>query len=224
MPRGPRLRPARASARPPRVERCRPGRSAFRSGPTLSRAACTTRRSVGCRCPSQPLARRMLRTRCASAKPNCPGASARRGARFGSSGAAARSAVVMNGFSAGLRQTTDRSWPPSLGGIAKIRESLDGVVEEHHAEARHDQVEARRSERVALRVGADERRGRALLFGATARSCDHRLRDVDSHAPAVRAEQRALPRASCFRSHNRRRALAPRRWRGPLRRAALRAA
>lgn len=52
----------------------------------------------------QPLSARIDCTRRASAKPNCPGASARRAGRFGKSAAAARSAVVMNRFSAGLRQ------------------------------------------------------------------------------------------------------------------------
>ena len=87
-----------------------------------------------------------------SAKANCPGPSGRRGGMFGSSGAAARSAVVMNGFSAALRQATKRSAPPPRG-APQVRERAHRVVEEHHAEARDDHVEARGLERMRLRVG-----------------------------------------------------------------------
>jgi len=47
-----------------------------------------------------------------SAKANCPGPDPLRGIRDGSSGAAARSAVVMKGFSAALRHTTQHSDAP----------------------------------------------------------------------------------------------------------------
>lgn len=64
--------------------------------------------------PVQPLSARMSRILSGSAKANCPGPSVGRAGRSGSSGAAARSAVVMYGFSAGPRQVMNRSWAPSF--------------------------------------------------------------------------------------------------------------
>ena len=58
--------------------------------------------------PAQPLSSRMRRTRPRSANANCPGASGRRAGSSGRNGAAARSAVVMNGFSAALAPRDER--------------------------------------------------------------------------------------------------------------------
>ncbi len=75
------------------------------------------------------------------------------------------------------------------GGAPQVRERADGVVEEHHAEARDDHVEALVVERMGLRVGAEELRRRALELGALFRECDHRLRDVDADGGgALRSE------------------------------------
>ena len=76
--------------------------------------------------------------------------------QFGSSGAAARSAVVMNGLSAALRQAMNRSCAIARGGTPQVREGLNRIVEEHHAEARQDQVDTAGLERVHLCVGSDE--------------------------------------------------------------------
>ena len=118
--------PARESARPPREGSGRPDRAVSSSGPTPSRGRCRRHRSAGCRSrPSRSPpgwcgpARR-------SAKANCPGASGRRTGRFGSSGAAARSAVVMNGFSAALRQATNRSSAPSFAARRRFAKARTG--------------------------------------------------------------------------------------------------
>ena len=61
-----------------------------------------------------------------SANANCPGAFGRRGGRFGSSGAAALSAVVMNGFDAPLRQAITRSSPPSRTACRRFANAATG--------------------------------------------------------------------------------------------------
>ena len=170
----------------------------------------------------QPLSARIDCTRRASAKPNCPGASARRAGRFGRSGAAARSAVVMNRFSAGLRQAMKHNVASLRCSVTQVRKRPDRIGEEHHAEARHDHVEARGLERVSLRIRADELRRHAFLFGQHASRIDHLLRDVDTDASAVCAEQPRNSLASCCRCRNRHRARAARHWRKPPRRAHLR--
>jgi len=70
----------------------------------------------------------------------------------------------------------------------QVLKGTDGVVEKHYAEARNDGVEARRLERVELRVGADEGCGRAVPFDAGAGGGDHRLRNVDAGAAARSSE------------------------------------
>jgi hypothetical protein len=74
-------------------------------------------------------------------------------------------------------------------GAPQVREGLDGVREEHHAEARGDPVEALRLERVHLCVGADEARGRQLACGPGPGGGDHRLGDVDADAGGFRSQQ-----------------------------------
>ena len=65
-------------------------------------------------------------------------------------------------------------------GTPQIGKGTDGVVKEHHTEARDDRIEASRLERVDLRVAADETHRRAFLFGARLSSGDHQTRDVDA--------------------------------------------
>ena len=76
---------------------------------------------------AQPLSCRMEATRCRSAKENCPGASGRRAGMFGSSRAAARSAVVMNGFSAALRQAMHRSLTSSIAARRRFAKATTGL-------------------------------------------------------------------------------------------------
>ena len=68
------------------------------------------------------------------ANANCPGAS---GCRSGQrqNRAAERWATVMNGLSAGPRQTIIRSSPPSRA-APQVRDCLDRILEQHHAESR----------------------------------------------------------------------------------------
>jgi len=64
------------------------------------------------------------------------------------------------------------------------------VCEEHHAETRHDHVEAWRFEHVVLCVCADESGCRARLLATRARHVDHRRRDVDAGALRCRTKLR----------------------------------
>ena len=70
----------------------------------------------------------------------------------------------------------------------QIGEGLDGVVEEHDAESRHDHVEACRLEAVPLRVGPNEACLDALPLGAAPGGRDQRFRDVDPGAVTCCAE------------------------------------
>src|SRR6185295_17718011 len=65
-------------------------------------------------------------TRSRFANANCPGASGRRGGNSGSSGAAARSAAVMNGFSAGLRQAMKRISAPGAAARRRLAKARTG--------------------------------------------------------------------------------------------------
>jgi hypothetical protein len=95
----------------------------------------------------------------------------------------------MNGFSAAFRQATNRSSGVVRSGTPQVGKGPDRVVEEHDAEARNDRVEARRLEPMRLRVGADEACGRAFPFGVGPGGGDHRIRNVDADAAALRSEQ-----------------------------------
>ncbi len=75
---------------------------------------------------AHPLSSRIACTRRSSANANCPGAFGRRGGRFGSSGAAAPSAVVMNGFDAALRQAITCSSPPSRTACRRFANAATG--------------------------------------------------------------------------------------------------
>ena len=73
-------------------------------------------------------------------------------------------------------------------GMTQVRKRADGVVEEHDAEAREDPVEACRLEGMGLRVAADEAYRRAFPFRPGASRGDHRIREVDADAAALRAQ------------------------------------
>src|SRR6185436_18584201 len=78
--------------------------------------------------PVQPDCSTIRCTRSRFANANCPGASGRRGGNSGSSGAAARSAAVMNGFSAGLRQAMKRiSAPGAAADVEHARRGARGL-------------------------------------------------------------------------------------------------
>ncbi len=68
----------------------------------------------------------MASTRSRSAKPNCPGAPGRRAGSRGNSGAAARSAVVMNGFSAAARHARKRNAAPSRAARRRFAKAATG--------------------------------------------------------------------------------------------------
>jgi len=74
----------------------------------------------------------MRRTRVASANANWPGASGLRGGRWGSSGPAARSAVVMKGFSSIERNTTSRNCPVGVARAPGFT-NLDAVLSKRFA-------------------------------------------------------------------------------------------
>jgi hypothetical protein len=93
----------------------------------------------------------------------------------------------MNGFR-GAAPRDDSQIGFGRCGASQVRKRADGVVEEHHSEARDDHVEARGLERVRLRVGANEARRRAFAFGALLRERDHRLRDVEADGGALGPE------------------------------------
>ena len=135
---------------------------------------------------AQPLSDSTDATRCRSPNANCPGAPGRRAGRFGSNGAAARSPIVMNGLSAALRHDEPhlRIRPCRM---PQIREGTNRIVEEHHTEARHDQVDARGPERVVC-TSARTKRARTPLRAARLRGVDHPGRDIDARALHVRPE------------------------------------
>ena len=181
----------RGSLRPARVERVSPrprpaasgrrGRAASRNGPGPARQSCKRHRVDGYRC-------RSIRSRAGWRGPDrdprtriARGPSGRRGGIFGSSGAAARSAVVMNGLSAALRQAMNRSCAPCAP-PPQVRKGLNRIGEEHHAEARHDHVEAAGLEHVN-----PARRRR--MNSAGVRSCSARAR-----ASAIIGSEMSMPR------------------------------
>ena len=71
----------------------------------------------------------------------------------------------MNGLSSRTAPDDHSPLAAVARGAPQVRECLDRILEEHHAESRHDQVEAFRLERVGLRVGADEGRRHAFAVG-----------------------------------------------------------
>ena len=78
--------------------------------------------------PVQPPSSRMACTRWLSPKANCPGAPGCRGGRLDSSGAAARSAVVMNGFSAALRQAMQWSVASGVAAWRRFAKARTGSL------------------------------------------------------------------------------------------------
>ncbi len=69
-----------------------------------------------------------------------------------------------------------------------MAERLHRVIEEHHAEARHDPVQATGRERVLLRVGDDEIHRQSGSLRALARQGDHRGGDVDPGDVCIRTQ------------------------------------
>ena len=120
---------------------------------------------------------------------------------------------VMNGLSAGPRQTIIRSSP-------QVRECLDRILEEHHAESRHDQVEASRLERVGARSAVRAAGRSARRSGSRASSRSAARLGCGTGSTTVAIARRSEPRrpASASTSRNQR---SPRRARGrPRRRGA----
>ncbi len=72
--------------------------------------------------------------------------------------------------------------------LAHIRESRNGIGEEHHAEARGDGVELRR-EGMDRGVGVHELRRQTLRHGTVPGGGKHGLGDVGAHDAAVRADR-----------------------------------
>ncbi len=71
---------------------------------------------------------------------------------------------------------------------AQVREGLDGDVEEHHAEAGNEEIEARTVEGMGLSVCANIGDGDVLEARALSCSGDHRLRDVHAGTRAAPSE------------------------------------
>ena len=89
------------------------------------------------------------------------------------------SGVICQVLSLAARQQAKTARPPRLSAPAQIGEGADGIGEEHHAEARDERVERRRRKDMGRGVGKDEF-DRQSVRRATARSFQHRLRDVEA--------------------------------------------
>ena len=145
------------------------------------------RRSARGRCHSSRSAPARRGHASGSAKANCPGAPGSRGGSD-TSGAAACSAVVMNGLSSALRHTISRSSPPD-------RVAARRFVKASTASSKN--MTPKRETTVSKPAGSKwwrwasattNRAATPCPLGALAGGRHHRLGDVDARARAARAE------------------------------------